>query len=254
MSMRLPDDQWQIEVANWHAIALAMFQRVIMHWGTGDIVPEPESTSQLIPTQTDADAWFCQNMKMRFSRHQSFKVVPLFLILITGAFVILLSWNIEDVTAWIQLRYRRGLALRELWDEDDMLRLKGGAIRGSWRPRPHSAPSSLSDGSLESLEKDVTFAPPPYIGATKTPAVDSKPTISPSRLWSELPPEPQRDSSRLTVFDDVDLEKAADSEVFGSRRTERGEVNASSRSHIDQLPELANPQAHVLAKIYGRWI
>ena len=256
MSIPLPDNQWQIELANWHAISLAMFQRLIMQWATGDMVPEPESRSQLIPPQTDADTWFCQNMKIRSSQHQSFKVVPLFLILITGAVVIALSWNIEDVTAWIQyrLRYYKGLAMRELWDEDDMLRLKGGTIRGSWRPRPHSAPSSLSDGSLEPLEKSITVAPPPYVGAVKTQVVNSKPTISPSRLWSELPPEPQRDFSRSTTFDDVDLEKAADSEVFGSRRTGRGEINIPSRSHIEGLPELANPQAQVLAKIYGRWI
>ena len=256
MSTPIPDNQWQVELANWHTISLAMLQRVMMQWGTGGIVPEPESTSQLIPPQREADSWFCQNMLLRSSRHKSFRVVPLFLILISGALVIVLSWNIEDVTAWIQyrLRYYRGLAMRELWDEDDMLRLKGGTIRGSWGPRPHSAPSSLSDGSLEPLEKSITVAPPPYVGAVKTQVVNSKPTISPSRLWSELPPEPQRDFSRSTTFDDVDLEKAADSEVFGSRRTGRGEINIPSRSHIEGLPELANPQAQVLAKIYGRWI
>ena len=175
MSIPLPDNQWQIELANWHSISLAMFQRLVMQWVTGDTVPEPESRSQLIPPQTDADTWFCQSMKIGSSRHQSFKVVPIFIILITGTLVIVLSWNIEDVTAWIQyrLRYDRGLAMRELWDEDDMLRLKGGAIRGSWRPRPHSALSGLSEGSLESLEKDVTVAPPPYVGAVKTQVVNS---------------------------------------------------------------------------------
>ena len=171
--------------------------------GYGAIAPDPQR--QMVPPTTKADSWFWQNVMMRSSRHQSFTLIPLVLIVVSGSVLILVSWNVDQVTAWIQLRYSRGLVLRQLWEEDDMLSSKSGAMRLSLRSRELFDISS----SLCELGNDGTAAPPQYAGALKEANSDLKPAISLSWLWSKLPPEPPRDSRRTTmIVEDVGLAKS----------------------------------------------
>ena len=118
VSLPLPKDQWKQEVQYWQSISLAQMQRTMVEYGTGQIAAE---TKYLLPPSTDAEKWICQNLMIRSTVYQSFRILALSLILITGLSVILLSLWIEEVGAWLVRRLGRDGAAGEIWKDHDML-------------------------------------------------------------------------------------------------------------------------------------
>ena len=88
LSLKLPNNQWQLEVNYWHSIAMAQLQRGIAQWGTGQVAAD---TRYLLPPQLDQDIWFCQNLMIPSTTFQSFSVITIILILCTGILVITTS-------------------------------------------------------------------------------------------------------------------------------------------------------------------
>jgi hypothetical protein len=118
VSLPLPNDQWKREIEYWQSISLAQLQRTIVEYGTGQIAAQ---TKYLLPPSTDAERWICQNLMIRSTVYQSFRILALSLILITGLSVILLSLWIEEVGAWLVRRLGRDGAAGEIWKDHDML-------------------------------------------------------------------------------------------------------------------------------------
>ena len=118
VSLPLPKDQWKQEVEYWQSISLAQLQRTIVEFGTGQVAAQ---TKYLLPPSTDAQRWICQNLMIRSTVYQSFRILALSLILITGLSVILLSLWIEEVGAWLVRRLGRDGAAGEIWKDHDML-------------------------------------------------------------------------------------------------------------------------------------
>jgi hypothetical protein len=133
LSFKLPENQWLLELNYWHSVAMAQLQRVIVEWGTGQIAPEPQF---LLAPQTQSDSWFCNNLMIPSTVYQSFSVLAIILIVTTGLLVILVSLTIENCLGWVQERSSRGLARREYWNRDEMLRLQCWISESPTKPTP----------------------------------------------------------------------------------------------------------------------
>lgn len=255
LSLRLPDDQWRLELIHWHSVAMAQIQRTIAQWGSGQIATQPQL--QLVPAKTEEDVWFCHNMMVPSTVYQSFSVVWLALLFTAGSVVILISWTIEDISDWFHLKTLGSSALRKIWDSYHMLRLTGFMMRNSWGPLPPA----------KDFEADVKFIAPAGAERQREIRVVPVSTSSPfsvrtpqmsvtganhlqsqaynhtspiPRLWSELPPEPRRDTWVESSFNgfDFDLEGSP-------QNATRVSVEAKSAPPTYPAPSLA-PRLHLL--------
>ena len=118
VSFAVPDDQWQLEVQRWHALSIAHLQRLMSEWGTGQIAPQ---VKYLLPPNTDADKWLCDNLMINSTSFRSFSVLKLTLIMLGASSIILLSCTIEWIVSWLQLTLNRGIHACEMWVDHDML-------------------------------------------------------------------------------------------------------------------------------------
>jgi hypothetical protein len=278
MSLGLPDNQWQLELKFWHSIAMAQLQRNIVQWSTGQIASDPQT--QLVRAESEPGQWFCKNLIIPSTVYQSFSVVWLTLILSVGMLVILVSWTIEDVTAWMHMRSRRGSALRKVWDEHHILRLKEALPRGSWRPSPPPKDSGPEKTAL-GIQYDEKSIPPPLVRSPQAvfgtarpghgfswfraslPGPDTgrqdrhvrSPEISTPRLWSTLPPEPSRDSwveVSLNGYDFENVERPADFVDHDSNLKCTTSIPGPARPA--RTLEISDLRAHALARTRSAWV
>jgi hypothetical protein len=135
LSVAIPSYQWQLEAKYWHSVAMALFQRTFVEYGTGQVAAQP---AYILPPPTASDRWFCENLMIRGTAYQSFSVIALILIVGIGSFIILVSLNIESLAGAIQTRLGRGLAGRDMWEDHDMLGLQ------HWRREFEQVPPSRS--------------------------------------------------------------------------------------------------------------
>ena len=273
LSLKLPNNQWELELKFWHSIAMAQLQRTIVQWSTGQIAPDPET--QLVRPGTEADSWFCKNLIIPSTVYQSFSILYLVLILTIGTLVILVSWNVEKISGWLQFRSTKGLSLKRIWDDDHMLGLKMSTQRTSWKPRPPpkdyaprapparvaSYPKSMNQDTAGPLYHNLTVddrirqprflrfhAPAP--ADTKTWKHDPESLITrptTPRLWSQLPREPVRDS---WVETDQGYEyRAAEIPNQFPRHSTKTSLAPAPSSRSGRALELADLRAHALARV-----
>jgi hypothetical protein len=118
VSLPLPDDQWQLELQRWHAVAMATLQRDIVEYGTGQVAAR---TKYFVPPQTASESWICQNQRIKSTVYQSFNLISLIVIVIFGTLIILVSLRVEYIVGWWQVQWGRGGRGRQMWDDHDML-------------------------------------------------------------------------------------------------------------------------------------
>lgn len=95
----LPSNQWEIEVSSWFSTGLAMLQS-----GLRDYITPPTSLPgiSLKEPQNDAERAMCTNQKTRTTNGTiSFSVLGLAITLIVGSALILTSFVLETIVAWI---------------------------------------------------------------------------------------------------------------------------------------------------------
>ena len=160
LSLALPADQWQLELNLWHSIAMAQLQRRVVQWGTGQVAPDVRFL--FAPTR-EQDKWFCHNLMIPSSVYQSFSVLALTLVTVSGSLTILASIRIEEIAAFIRRSGGWSLVPVVKWKDDDMLRLQACANeqnslrKSSWQCRRQYRPfPTLKNHGEQSL------APPPY--------------------------------------------------------------------------------------------
>jgi hypothetical protein len=118
ISLKLPNNQWQLELERWHSIAMARIQRTVVEYASGQIAPQ---TKYLLPPSTSSEQWLCRNQRIQSTVFQSFNVVALIVILVFGTLIILFSLNIERLAAWFHRRWNVGGHRRAMWNDHDML-------------------------------------------------------------------------------------------------------------------------------------
>ena len=161
-SLGLPNNQWQLELNFWYTVAMSLFQQSFVQFNTGQIAAE---TKYFVPPESEAAAWWCKNLMIPSTMYQSFSVLTLLLIFVFGLLIILSSLMIETLAGWVQGRSnQRVVALRESWDNDDMLILQERAKRdGLWKPvPPPKDPESISHRRGSDDSTGDVAAPPPY--------------------------------------------------------------------------------------------
>ena len=267
LSLPLPNYQWQKELEYWQSIAMAQLQRVVVQWGTGQIAAQPQYLVH--PPPDKSDQWFCKNVMILSTVYQSFNVLALGLIIGCGGLVILISLTIEDTAAWVERRAWKITLQRDVWDEDDMLRLQPRPPRKSHRPMQqqpvtvvHQSPISYSaqpDATRVFREAAPNFSyPQPQVvpcHARSARSVDHY-TVSEqsmARMWSDLPAQPARDSwleRDINIIPDVVASPTTshlqDRDLRGSNRQEMVETTRPARKL-----ELFGLRDHALARIRG---
>ena len=155
-SVQLPSDQWKLELANWMSICMAHLQRVTVESETGQIAAQPR---YLVPPATDSEEWICQNLMIRSDTYQSFSVLALSMMVFVGTVVLVLSFVIEPMVAWMLRRSGRGETGNEIWRAHDMLgpqlwssRLEAVKVDGA-QPR-HPRNDSLASWDTSSYTVD----------------------------------------------------------------------------------------------------
>lgn len=175
ISRPLQDIQWKLELSYWHSIAMAQLQRTVAHWATGQIAPEPQSVQYLLPPSAEQDVWFCQNLIVPSIVYQSFSVMAIILIFISGTLVVIASLCMENLACLI----RKCFSKSSIWDwnHDDMLGLEHLMNESLWKPRPppkdddchstyrQSDPRKSRDwekiATTISIRETTSLAPPP---------------------------------------------------------------------------------------------
>ena len=161
-SVGLPDNQWQLELNFWYAVAMSLFQQSFVQFNTGQIAAE---TKYFVPPESDAAAWWCKSLTIPSTVYQSFSVLTLILVFVFGLLVILTSLMVEEIATCVQGRSNRGgIARRESWDNDDMLVLQEHAKQDNvWKPLPPPKDfESVTQRGGSQDHSETRAAPPPY--------------------------------------------------------------------------------------------
>lgn len=122
---RIPDNQWQVEVASWFAVSMARLQRSAVEFAApspsktaypvGSYLQEPEGISRAM----------CYSQKVGLvSDTISFSVLGLVIIFAVGVAVILLYLILEPLVAWFQRKTNAGGYRRVRWVMGDKMQVQ----------------------------------------------------------------------------------------------------------------------------------
>ncbi|KAL9111595.1 MAG: hypothetical protein Q9227_004083 [Pyrenula ochraceoflavens] len=102
----LPDNQWQLDVQNWHNIVLASLQGGVVDSATGPNDPGMLQYFWKRPGSSE-EKYLCKNQKILSSEYANFSVLGLILVLALGSLIILLDYTLESIIVFIE--NKRGL-------------------------------------------------------------------------------------------------------------------------------------------------
>jgi hypothetical protein len=141
-SAPLPNDQWKVEVLNWHNISMATAQRAVLDWVTG---PYEAAYNRFVEHPTTPEGSnMCLNQKTRSSGHYNFSLVGVLIILNVGMFIICLNLSLPRLIDWLSRRRHKGDHARRAWVMDETLQLHRmafeGAKLGTWTGKDGSVP------------------------------------------------------------------------------------------------------------------
>ncbi|KAL9625278.1 MAG: hypothetical protein Q9160_000680 [Pyrenula sp. 1 TL-2023] len=117
----LPDNQWQLDVENWHNIVLAGIQGGVVDSATG---PSDADMLKYFWRRPDSDeaSYLCKNQKVISTAYQNFSVLGLCLILILGSLIVGLEYSIEAIITIVESRFRNVTKYARLeWLANDVL-------------------------------------------------------------------------------------------------------------------------------------
>lgn len=118
VGLGLPDNQWQLEIDYWHAIAMAHLQRTVVAYGTGEFAA---STAYINISTDPSDQWLCQNLIVRGSSYQSFSVFALVLVLVLGLLFVVAGATVGDLVRRAQRKAGSGIDWQEEWTANGFL-------------------------------------------------------------------------------------------------------------------------------------
>ena len=154
----LPDNQWEHEVLFWEQASLARLQAIMHEYATGSVVQlssrlknrlrkAPQNDSE--PNSKANQYWLsmCQAQTTRDAQGTlNFTALGLLIIIVTGVFVIVLSFVLETVTAFFQRRSKNGTVGAVMWQRDESLQTLRSVFefhrRGTWKGSEKMIPTT----------------------------------------------------------------------------------------------------------------
>jgi hypothetical protein len=153
VSSYLPDNQWEMEAEYFFSIGMAHLQRGVVNYGTGQMSPD---TSFIAVANTTADKWLCQNLIVGGTSFQSFSLLALTLVFVLGTLIVLFSLVVDDIFAFAQRRWNRGVTGREMWKANDTLQIQRMLYEhqgcGTWHDEPNGVPVTNFGDEMGMLE------------------------------------------------------------------------------------------------------
>ena len=127
LSAALPENQWQIEVANWMNTSLAQLQDGPHGYARGNIDMEEKYVAK---PETSGLEKLCHRVKVKSADHVSFSALGIFLELALGVLVIVVNMALPWVTGLVQHASGKGEYKRLLWIRDSVFQLQRMAAEG----------------------------------------------------------------------------------------------------------------------------
>jgi hypothetical protein len=116
---------------------------------------------QLNPTPEEA--WLCQNQIIRGTSYQSFNVLALVLIFVSGLLISIFSMFVDDLTFYSQRKCKRGTTRREIWENMDNLQLQRMLYErlgeGTWHDRSGGVRGGQTSNQRRLLQKQASQPP-----------------------------------------------------------------------------------------------
>jgi hypothetical protein len=137
-SQPLPNDQWQIEVINWHNITMANMQRwALLYAQNGN---GPEDVPFIQPPTTPEGKDMCSNQRYRLTGVMSFSGLGVVVVLGLGSLIILANLFLPSIVGFFQT----GKYHQKQWAFDETIQLQRmafeGAGQGTWRNKESQIP------------------------------------------------------------------------------------------------------------------
>ncbi|KAL9102216.1 MAG: hypothetical protein Q9187_009149, partial [Circinaria calcarea] len=144
----LPNNQWQIEVTNWHNIALAKFQDWIVEYSRGPSTIRKGSVISEPVTKADRD--LCSSQKVhQTSSHISFSLLGLLIVLVFGGSIIFASLFIDTLVGFFQRCFHISEHKAIQWALDEKLQLQRMVYEkagiGSWNNCDGRVPTTTEE-------------------------------------------------------------------------------------------------------------
>lgn len=154
----LPDNQWQIEVKNWHATALVNIQDWLLLRVIG---PQDPNARQFInKPATDAEEVVCKSQRVRVG--QGFNNISLFglvFVLAFGLVTTLLSFSMSEIVVLFGKCSKRKSKGQKSWNRDDVLHVQRLAYQGQidepWEKTNEPVPIITTGRMLGPLKEDL---------------------------------------------------------------------------------------------------
>ncbi|KAL9106008.1 MAG: hypothetical protein Q9227_008916 [Pyrenula ochraceoflavens] len=99
----LPDNQWELEVANWHDITLATLQGSLVSSAIGPTDRRMLENFWQRPRSED-EKYLCKNQKIKSTAHSNFSILGLAIVFILGILIIILDLTLESIIVLVEGR------------------------------------------------------------------------------------------------------------------------------------------------------
>ncbi|KUI59498.1 hypothetical protein VP1G_06720 [Cytospora mali] len=229
----IPDNQWQLDVQNWHAISMASIQSSLVQTVTGP--PDGELMQFFVGPNNTQEHTMCQSQKILSTAYVSFKVFGIAFIFIVGGLVIIFSYALEPIMSCLQRRYGKFRRYNLLeWAANDVLQLQRLAYEeagmGTWRGSEKSVPVTESGETLGPL--DLSNPKHPRLrssttGLSEVTRDDNNGRVK-TLVTSDSTSDVVKDKSPYTLTTKPTMTTVSSSDTFYSRYSE-GSASGISR-------------------------
>ncbi|KAI1735695.1 hypothetical protein F4680DRAFT_469873 [Xylaria scruposa] len=150
----LASNQWQLDVAHWWDISMAVAQALYLDssYGLGDPVLEKSRQNYTTPEFNNV----CQNQKIRNTAYTSLSIFGLVLTYLAGFLLVVISYLVEPASAWLQKRGSNWQYKHLEWTTNATLQLQRlaheGIGQGTWSKGAETIPSTKEDEHLGLLD------------------------------------------------------------------------------------------------------
>ncbi|KAJ9628419.1 hypothetical protein H2204_009256 [Knufia peltigerae] len=148
----LPNDQWMREVDHWYSMFWNSVQQFTAQYSVGDGVADQDKYR--VPP-SEEDKWMCGAQMVQRSDYSSFNMLGVLLILVLGAFFVLLNTALDPMIQWFRRRRARkaGVPWLSVWRRHHLLQIESAAFSeaglGTWS-HDSLVPTSTDAGSFSS--------------------------------------------------------------------------------------------------------